>query len=82
MLISNADCSGVVNCGTSGFQALLAGHHDYFDLFESRGENTLFWSSTESSSLAWARGLLSDVAHVRRDIGGKANGISVRCVKD
>ena len=77
-----ADCFGGVNCGTSGFQALLAGYRNTNISFSNRGTHAHFWSTTESGSLVWVRDLLSGEARISRSIGSKANGFSVRCVKD
>ncbi len=68
--------------GTSGFDALLAGNRTSDGLFNLRGSAAFFWSSTESGSSAWDRYLSSNEARVYRKTNNKANGFSVRCVKD
>ncbi|MGR3318161.1 MAG: FISUMP domain-containing protein [Candidatus Anammoxibacter sp.] len=67
--------------GSSGFQALLAGGR-VTNVFSFRGTFAIFWSSTESGSSAWYRGLLSSQVGVGRFSDIKASGFSVRCVKD
>lgn len=64
------------------FQALLAGNRNTNGSFNNRGTNANFWSSTESGSNAWNRNLNSNEARVNRNTNNKANGFSVRCVKD
>ncbi|MGR3317636.1 MAG: FISUMP domain-containing protein [Candidatus Anammoxibacter sp.] len=64
------------------FQALLAGNRNTDGSFNNRGTNAIFWSSTESGSNAWNRKLNSNEARVNRNTNNKANGFSVRCVKD
>ncbi len=68
--------------GTSGFQALLAGRRSTYGSFYDRGSFSIFWSSTESGSYAWFRYLDSSEARVDRNTIHKADGFSVRCVKD
>ena len=78
-----ADCSGGVNCGSSGFQALFAGvRSTEVGSFFNRGGIAVVWSSTESGSSAWYRNLISSEARVNRRTINKALGFSVRCVKD
>lgn len=50
--------------------------------FYSRGANTHFWSSTQSGTTAWIRGLDSSYSAVGRYADTKAYGFSVRCIKD
>ncbi len=68
--------------GGSGFQALLAGNRSTTGSFFSRGTSAIFWSSTESGSIAWYRYLSSFEERVIRISYNKAFGFSVRCVKD
>ena len=68
--------------GTSGFKALLAGLHNGAGAFGNRGVDAVFWSSTESGSLAWHRNLHSGEARVKRYLTATSSGHSVRCVKD
>jgi len=78
-----ADCLGGFNCGISGFQALLAGGRgNRVGSVVFRGTHAFFWSSTESGLSVWGRHLHLAVARVDRKTLGKANGFSVRCVKD
>jgi len=77
------DCYGGSNCGTSGFEALLAGYRDTNGFFNYWGTLTYFWSSAEYSSFyAWKRFLYLYEARVYRLTYPKANGFSVRCLKD
>ena len=79
----STSCTGGT-CNSSGFNALPGG----FSLsgsFNDASINATFWSGTEKdSSNAWSQYL--DYIHptVYRDYGGggKADGFSVRCVKD
>lgn len=50
--------------------------------FSSRGTGAKFWSSTQSGTTAWARGLYSSSSTVSRDTFSKAGGFSVRCIKE
>ncbi|MBW8051987.1 MAG: hypothetical protein FVQ77_16930 [Cytophagales bacterium] len=77
-----ADCFGGVNCGISGFEALLAGYRDTDGLFYSSGTYSFMWSSTESGANAWFRFLFSGNAGVFRNPDVKLFGFSVRCLKD
>jgi uncharacterized protein (TIGR02145 family) len=71
--------------GTSGFSALPGGYINYYD-HDSHylGLSCFFWSATESSSTrAWSRALESQPSTIKRNSESlKANGFSVRCVKD
>jgi len=51
-------------CGTSGFEALLAGNRATSGAFYNRGASTFLWSSLESSTSAWRRVLFSGSARV------------------
>jgi len=77
-----ADCFGGVSCGTSGFEALLAGYRYTTGTFSLRGTYTYLWSSLESGTNAWLRNLHSGHATVYRDTNDKAIGFSVRCLQD
>lgn len=61
---------------------LLAGNRNTDGSFNNRGTNANFWSSTQSSTNAWNRNLNSTNATVNRNANTKANGFSVRCLKD
>lgn len=69
----------------SGFTALPGGYRNYNGTFYYLRDHALFWSSTESSSTdAWYRSLRYDIRDVFRNRNGgiKADGYSVRCLKD
>jgi uncharacterized protein (TIGR02145 family) len=68
---------------SSGFTALLAGYRLTNGPFNSRGALGLWWSSSEpSAAYAHRRYLASSQAGVHRHSHNKANGFSVRCLKD
>ncbi len=46
------------------------------------GSSGAWWSSTQSFTYAWWRTLSNFKANSNRDDGGKANGLSVRCLRD
>ncbi|MCK5319726.1 MAG: fibrobacter succinogenes major paralogous domain-containing protein, partial [Anaerolineales bacterium] len=73
---------GHTNFGESGFDVLPAGSRNANGTFYNRGSYTYFWSSLQSGASAWIRGLHSDYSTVSRDSYHKANGFSVRCLKD
>jgi len=80
-IVSN--CFGGVNCGVSGFEALLAGNRVPAGLFSNKGSNANFWQSSQSSaSSAWSRYVNSGNALIDRSPINKLNGFSVRCIKD
>jgi len=61
---------------------LLAGNRNTDGSFNNLGSNGNFWSSLESGSSAWNRNLNSGNATVNRNTNSKANGFSIRCLKD
>jgi uncharacterized protein (TIGR02145 family) len=63
-------------------RCLLAGNRNTDGSFNNRGTNTNIWSSLESDSNAWKRNLNSGNSTVNRNANTKANGFSVRCLKD
>ncbi len=65
-----------------GFSALPGGVRFPFDFFSGLGESGIWWSSTDLSGSAWIRGLDRNSSQVNRDGHSKADGISVRCLKD
>jgi len=68
--------------GSSGFNNLLGGssYNGHFASLEWMG---YFWSSLQSdSTFAWYRDLWSGDAQIGRHLTSKANGLSIRCVKD
>jgi len=80
-----SDCytgGGEANCGTSGFESLLAGYRLTNGLFYYRGTIASIWSSLQSDGGAWRRNLYSGHATVHRYADGKLGGFSVRCLKD
>ena len=63
--------------------ALLAGNRNTNGTFNNRGTNGNWWSSSEASATnAQNRNLNSSQAGVNRNSNNKANGFSVRCLKD
>ena len=69
--------------GMSGFSALPGGLRHARSSFGSVGLNGHWWSATESeSSYAWSRGMRYNRSDVRRGNDTKANGFSVRCIRD
>jgi len=69
--------------GSSGFNGLLAGNRSTDGSFGNRATSTLFWSSSAyDASGAWNRYLYSGYATVYRYNDNKANGFSVRCLKN
>ena len=65
-----------------GFSALAGGIRFPFDFFSGLFEFGIWWSSTELSGSAWVRDLDHDSSQVHRDGKSKADGCSVRCLKD
>jgi uncharacterized protein (TIGR02145 family) len=75
--------SGGTGTNTSGFSALLAGSRDYDGGFYGLGNTTFFWSSTESYTFdAYYLYLYTSDSGIYLIYYGKADGFSVRCVKD
>ncbi len=68
--------------GSSAFEAKLAGYRSTNGSFYDRGDYTGLWTSTESGSIAYRRGLNASNATVNRRTLSKAYGFSVRCIKD
>jgi len=69
--------------GTSGFEGNLAGNRYTNGTFSYRGTYGYFWTSSQySDTNSWYRRLYSDNATVYRLNDSKANGFSVRCLKD
>jgi uncharacterized protein (TIGR02145 family) len=81
--ISGWDSKGN-GANTSGFSALPGGGRGYSDgTFGSVGFGGIWWTSTEEySSYAWYRSLSAAGNDVGRYSFHKANGYSVRCVRD
>ncbi|TFH65295.1 MAG: hypothetical protein E4G91_03005 [Candidatus Zixiibacteriota bacterium] len=67
----------------SGFSGLPGGYRYLGGQYYDVGSHGVFWSSTQASSgFAWCRNLGSAFSGIHRYDGGKADGFSVRCVKD
>lgn len=67
----------------SGFTALPGGHRLGSGEFDVVGGYGYWWASTENDATsAWFRYLSYSNAGIYRNIGGKKNGFSVRCVRD
>jgi len=64
------------------WKGILTGYRSTAGSFNDSGTNTYFWSSIPSSGSAWKRLLYSGFTGDRRDLSGKADGSSVRCLKD
>ncbi|HRZ42029.1 MAG TPA: FISUMP domain-containing protein [Bacteroidales bacterium] len=68
---------------SSGFTGLPGGMRGINHEFTARGENGLFWTSTQQSgTMAWSRYLYYLNAAVDVNPAPKYLGLSVRCVKD
>ena len=79
------DCYSGSDCGTSGFDAPLAGLRYTDGSFNHRGVNASSWPSLpdlDDPSFAWYRGLYSGYSEVFRYSDNRALGFSVRCLKD
>ena len=76
----STETSGGTN--SSGFTGHLAGYRFTDGTFVNRGTYAFLWSSSQSGSTAWYRGLGSGISTVIRFSGTKAYGFSVRCVRD
>jgi uncharacterized protein (TIGR02145 family) len=67
----------------SGFTALPGGYRYNYGKFDVIGILGSWWSSTEfSTGYAWYRSLYYYSSHVGRYYANKANGFSVRCLRD
>ena len=68
----------------SFFSALPAGSRRAYGGFGTIGTDANFWTSTTyyDTTSSWDRFLSSDNSNVHRQYTGKANGISIRCLKD
>ena len=65
-----------------GFTVLPGGFRGYSGSFSSVETNAIFWSSTESSTYAYDRGLAYYRDLVSRTNNIIENGFSIRCLKD
>ena len=70
------------NGGSTGFNGLLSGYRFTDGTFSNLTATMYFWSSVQSTSNAWRRGLDSSYATVYRYTSSKALGFSVRCLKN
>ena len=61
---------------------VLAGNRNTTGGFNNRSSNANLWSSLPSGGNAWNRNLNSGNATVNRNTNNKANGFSVRCLKN
>lgn len=68
--------------GSSGFNGVLTGYRSLSGSFFNWGVYGYFWSSTDNGSSAWYRFLISSTAQSSRSYNNKANGFSVRCLKN
>jgi uncharacterized protein (TIGR02145 family) len=68
----------------TGFTALPGGYRDYHGRFLYVGKFAIFWSSTQTSSIAYAyyQKLSAADGIIYRSYDSKAEGYSVRCVRD
>ena len=71
----------------SGFTALPGGYRNSVGSFDGIRNNGNWWTSTEDSAtvserLVYMRWMNVSYPNVFRDLGGKKNGYSVRCIKD
>ncbi|MBU2651390.1 MAG: PEGA domain-containing protein [Bacteroidetes bacterium] len=66
-----------------GFSVLPGGYRSNNDAFNNLNYIAYFWSSTELGTYdAWYRELIYDSNDVHRYLTNKANGFSVRCLRD
>ena len=59
-----------------------AGNRNTNGNYNNRSTNANLWSSTAGGAGAWNRNLNYDNSTVNRNDNAKANGFSVRCLKD
>ncbi|MEK6781685.1 MAG: FISUMP domain-containing protein [Bacteroidota bacterium] len=78
----NSPNTGATN--TSGFAALPGGGRTYDGKFDVIRKYGYWWSSTEADDTisAWHKAMFNNNSEARRFRSIKANGFSVRCVKD
>jgi uncharacterized protein (TIGR02145 family) len=66
---------------SSGFSGVAAGNY-WSGVFDGRGLNSFFWSSSQANSTdAWNRYLKYNESTANRYINAKSNAFSIRCVK-
>jgi len=67
----------------SGFSAISGGARYYYGLFKDIGSNGYWWSATEANkTYAWNRYLDYSINLVFRNYFTKADGFSVRCLRE
>ena len=67
----------------TGFNALPGGYRLFYDsTFVDMGKRGSWWSSTLDGQYAFRRSLFYNKSGIDRDLATRANGFSVRCVKD
>jgi len=71
----------IVGTNTSKFSVVPGGKRNISGNFDSDTYYGYLWTATESGGDAWYRSLGFDVETVNRSVNPKANGASVRCVK-
>lgn len=66
-----------------GFKALPGGMRYFNGYFTEINDGAVWWtSSEEDDTFAWFRSIDYEGSSIRRDVYGKKDGFSVRCVKD
>lgn len=81
LILWNTPNTGASNA--SGFSAIPSGNRSSNGNSYRLGENSFWWSSSESGTLeAWARSLASNARAVERGKFNARNGFCVRCIKD
>jgi len=74
---------GTGQTNTSGFSGLLAGYRNTNGTFNNRASNGNWWSSSATgATTAINRNVNTGNRGVNRNSNNKANGFSVRCLKD
>ena len=68
--------------GSPYFTGVLAGYRNTGGSFGNRTTDAYLWSSAESGTSAWSRYLSSGYSSVYRYAHAKADGFSVRCLKN
>ncbi len=74
--------AGGTDCGSSGFDAVLAGYRDLEGNYFALDSFAYFWTSTESGPNAWARHFRVNDPWSYRATYDKGWALSVRCIKD
>jgi uncharacterized protein (TIGR02145 family) len=74
---------GTGQTNASGFSALLSGYRNVDGTFHNIRRDYSYWtSSQQNTTRAFDRFLVTNNRGVYREVGDKARGISVRCLKD